>query len=77
MYYIKNCFGEIVGNKKGYKTMRSATIAFNRRSTGIQAHIDDTYYERKHWYELSMMPMPMRRYNWYSIALDQNHTNKG
>lgn len=39
MFYIKDCYGNIVGNPKGYKTMRGAKAQADSVKTKIGKHL--------------------------------------
>lgn len=45
MFYIKNCNGEIVGNVKGYKTLRGASRWAKTRI--MQNLLWDTFYKKE------------------------------
>ena len=45
MFYIKNCNGEIVGNVKGYRTIKGASRWAKTRS--MQNLLWDTFYKKE------------------------------
>jgi hypothetical protein len=45
MFYIKNCNGDIVGNVKGYRTMRGASRWAKTRT--MQNLLWDTFYKKE------------------------------
>lgn len=68
MFYIRDCNDTIVGNPKGYATMRGAQAQTSPRKPAGRA-IRDAYEAREAWYERSCMPLPLRRRNLSSIRL--------
>ena len=68
-FFIRDCNDNIVGNPKGYATMRGADAqAHNPRKPAGRA-IRAAYEAREAWYEASCMPLPLRRRNLSSIRL--------
>lgn len=67
-FFIRDCNDNIVGNPKGYATMRGAQAQANIRKPAGRA-IRDAYDARDAWYEASCMPLPLRRRNLSSIRL--------
>lgn len=68
-FFIRDCNENIVGNPKGYRTMRGADAqAYNPRKPAGRA-IRAAYEAREAWYEASCMPLPLRRRNLSSIRL--------
>lgn len=68
-FFIRDCNDNIVGNPKGYRTMRGADAqAYNPRKPAGRA-IRDAFEAREAWYEASCMPLPLRRRNLSSIRL--------
>ena len=67
-FFIRDCNENIVGNPKGYATMRGAQAQTSPRKPAGRA-IRDAFDARDAWYERSCMPLPLRRRNLSSIRL--------
>jgi hypothetical protein len=59
-FFIRNCMGDIVGNPKGYRTMRGAMVQHDSKKSKVHQKIWADYQARVAWYEASCMPMPLR-----------------
>jgi hypothetical protein len=71
MFFIRDCNENIVGNPKGYRTMRGALIQQDNPRTHAYKAIHAAYDNRAAMYEQTCMPMPTRRYNLSSIRLNE------
>jgi hypothetical protein len=70
MFFIRDCNDAIVGNPKGYRTMRGAQAQTSPRKPVGRA-IWAAYEARDAMYEQTCMPMPLRRRNISSIRLNE------
>ena len=72
MFFIRDCNENIIGNPKGYATMRGAEAQTNPRKPAGRA-IWAAYETRDAMYEQTCMPLPMRRRNVHSIRLNEGN----
>jgi hypothetical protein len=72
MFFIRDCNEQIIGNPKGYATMRGAEAQTSPRKPTGRA-IWAAYEARENMYEQTCMPMPLRRRNVSSIRLNEGN----
>jgi hypothetical protein len=70
MFFIRDCNNAIVGNPKGYRTMRGAEAQTNPRKPVGRA-IWAAYDARETMYEQTCMPVPLRARSIHSIRLNE------
>lgn len=46
MYFIFDCFGNIVGNSRGYRTYKGARVQMNKPNSSAQVAILDSYVKQ-------------------------------
>ena len=68
-FFIRDCNDNIVGNPDGYKTMRNAIAQQDNPRMPAYKAVRAAYEAREAWYELTCMPLPLRRRNLSSIRL--------
>lgn len=68
-FFIRDCNENIVGNPKGYATMRGAIAQQNRPGSPAYRAIWAAYDERMAGYALAGVPVEERRRNISSIRL--------
>ena len=69
MFFIRDCNETIVGNPKGYRTMRGALIQQNKPGSPAYKAIWAAYEERMAGYALAGTPPEERRRNICSVRL--------
>jgi hypothetical protein len=71
MFFIRDCNENVVGNPKGYRTMRGALAQQDNPRAPAYKAIRAAYDARAAMYEQTCMPMPLRRYNVCSVRLNE------
>ena len=71
MFFIRDCNEQIVGNPKGYRTMRGASSVYNNHRSAAYKAIHAAFYAREDYYEKTCMPLPLRRRGISSIRLNE------
>ena len=70
-FFIRDCHDQIVGNPKGYRTMRGAQAQESQANSPARRAIWSAYDERATSYDKASTPAEQRRRNLSSIRLNE------
>lgn len=66
-FFIRDCNGRIVGNPRGYATMRSALVQAERWGSPAWQALWAAFEAREDYYEKTCMPVPLRKRNYSTV----------